>query len=208
MVKDDLSLAAATGSWMGHVSHGIIWVSPCGGSIWERESRSCKAPWGPAPEGMQCHFHQILLVKASHKTSPDSRDQKNDFTSWWKTLQSICGHLKKIYYRKRLWLTMCRGQIKQVTVSRGKVFGLLRSLSTNKYPSSSLIKVWTNIEIRQRNKMHGHQLLPLSLKMWFISVDRVSTENHRITHPITDQALQWPDAWSWANCLTSLRYWE
>lgn len=33
----------------------------------------------------QCHFshHSILLVKESHKASPDSVEWETDFTSWW-----------------------------------------------------------------------------------------------------------------------------
>lgn len=63
MVRDDLVLAVATGSWLDHVSYRLICASPMGDGIWGSEGRELQAPWGCVSGGTQYHFHQILLRK-------------------------------------------------------------------------------------------------------------------------------------------------
>lgn len=52
-------------------------------------NRSCKDSRGL--DSKICHSCHIL-VKASHKASPDLRDVGKDFTSWWENSQRICSH--------------------------------------------------------------------------------------------------------------------
>lgn len=49
-----------------------------------------KVFWG---QGSDWQFHCILRSKVNYKSSPDSRDEDIDVTSWWRNLQS---HIKKM----------------------------------------------------------------------------------------------------------------
>lgn len=77
----------------------------------QEKEKVCSIPWGLGSELTHSHFCRILLAKARHKCSLDSRGRKTDSTSWWDELKS---HRKGSWQREKrkivaIFAANCKG---------------------------------------------------------------------------------------------------
>lgn len=79
-------------------SNMSAWAGSHGCNVPRGQDESCTATWDPDSEVTRCHFHCLLLVIASDKSSPGSGNVEINYTSWWEELPRMCGPFKSTSY--------------------------------------------------------------------------------------------------------------